>query len=78
MKQVGISGDYLEWKRQREDFERAQRLHMTDDFSRMSEPMVIEKPSALKRIRSWLFTPKAALVYFVAGYAAVLIWFFAR
>ena len=74
MKQVGISGDFFEWKRQREDFERAQRMHMTDDFSRMSEPMVIKKPSVIKRIRSWFFTPRGALVYFGIGYGALLIW----
>lgn len=78
MKQVGISGDYLEWKREREDFERAQRLHMTGDFARMSEPMAIEKPGRLKRLRSWLFTPQGALVYFVLVYAAVIIWYFTR
>lgn len=54
MKQVGISGDYLEWKREREDFERAQRLHMTSDFSRMSEPMIIEKQGIVKRLRAWI------------------------
>jgi hypothetical protein len=74
MKQAGISGDYLEWKRQREDFERAQRLHMTGDFARMSEPMVIEKTSALKRLRSWFFTPRGALVYFGIGWAGIIVW----
>lgn len=74
MKQVGISGDYLEWKQQREDFERAQRMHMTGDFSRMSEPMIIEKPGAWKRIRSWFFTPRGALVYFGIFYAVLAAW----
>lgn len=39
MKQVGISGDYLEWKQQREDFEYAQKLHSSGEFDRVSIPM---------------------------------------
>lgn len=78
MKQSGISGDYLEWKRQREDFEYAQKMHLNGDFSRVSEPMLIEPPSRFARLRSWLFTPRGALVYFSIGYGIVafLAWLF--
>jgi hypothetical protein len=74
MKQVGISGDYLEWKRQREGFEYAQRMHLNGDFSSISEPMVIEQPSRRSRIRRWFFSPRGALVYFGLGWAGVIAW----
>lgn len=74
MKQVGISGDYLEWKRQREDFEYAQKMHLNGDFSAISVPMVIEPPSRITRIRRWFFTPRGALIYFGIGYGALIAW----
>lgn len=76
MKQVGISGDYLEWKRQREDFKYAQKLRASGEFDRISQPMIIEGPSRLTRVRRWFFTPRGALVYFGIAYAALAAWLF--
>jgi hypothetical protein len=74
MKQVGISGDYLEQKLQREAFEYAQKRHLNGDFSTISEPMVMAAPSRLTRIRRWFFTPRGALLYFGLGWAGVITW----
>jgi hypothetical protein len=75
MKQVGISGDYLEWKRQREEFEYAQKLHASGEFDRISQPRPTnEKTSRITRLRRWLFTPRGALAHFGTGYAIVLAW----
>lgn len=78
MKQSGVSGDYLEWKRQREEFEYAQKLNLNPDLSPKWVSNLIEEPSRLQRIRSWMFSPRGALVYFGIGYAATGAWLFFR